>query len=296
MAQQSIFEKMQAIDRRWIFLFMGLAVIVPFAFDIAFTEVATPEVQAVYDAIENLPEGSPVLLPFDFDPPSEPELKPMAISFVRHLAMKKHKIYFMALWPMGQSEVRDVVNQVIKTEFPEMVYGEDYVMLGYKPGGQGVIQVLVSDFRALYTTDADNTPIDDIPMMKKLYKLGDAKLILNVSSGTPGLKEWVQFGADKTGVPIAGGMTAVQAPLLYPYYPAQLTGIMGGLKAAAEYESLIMLGYPEKYGDPDQFTGLKRMGPQTFAHLVIILFIIIGNIAFFATRGKTGPRLKSLGS
>jgi len=296
MAQQSIFEKMQAIDRRWIFLFMAIAIIVPFAFDIAFSEVATPEVQAVYDVIEGLPEGSPVLVPFDFDPPSEPELKPMAISFVRHLAMKKHKIYFMALWPMGQSEVRDVVRDVIKTEFPEMKYGEDYVMLGFKPGSQGVIQVIVSDFRALYTTDANGTPIDEIPMMKDISNLKDMKLILNVSAGSPGLKEWVQFGADQVKIPIAGGMTAVQAPLVYPYYPAQLTGLMGGLKAAAEYESLIMAGYPEKYGDRKMFTGLKRMGPQTFAHLVIILFIIIGNIAFFATRGKSGPRLKSLGS
>jgi hypothetical protein len=72
-------------------------------------------------------------------------------------------------------------------------------------------------------------------------------------------------------------------------------GIMGGLKAAAEYESLIMNAYPEEYGDRDQFIAMKRMGPQTFAHIVIILFIIIGNIAYFgATRGRARSRLKAL--
>ena len=292
--QASTWQRLQDIDRRWIFLLMAISVVLPFAFDLTFKEVATPEVRNVYDLIEGLPSGSKVIVPFDFDPPSEPELFPMAVSFTRHLALKGHKIYYIALWPMGQSEVRDVVAKIIKPEFPDMVYGKDYVMLGFKPGNQGVINVVASDIRALYTTDAEGTPIDKIPMMANVKNLKDMKLILNVSAGYPGLKEWIQFGSDPTGVPIAGGMTAVQAPLVYPYYPRQLKGLMGGLKAAAEYESLLMKGYPEQYGDPKHHTGIKRMGPQTFAHLVIILFIIIGNAAYFATRKGTGSRLKSV--
>ena len=196
---------------------------------------------------------------------------------------------------MGQSEVVDVVNQVLKPEFPEYEYGKDYLMLGFKPGNQGVVQVIVSGFRGLYTTDALGAPIDSFPMMADVRNLKDMDIILNISAGYPGTKEWIQFGADPTGVPISAGMTAVQAPLIYPYYPRQLSGILGGLKAAAEYESLLMKNYPDRYRDPAEFKGMKRMGPQTFAHLIIILFIIIGNIAYFATRGAgPGPRVKSL--
>lgn len=295
--KQNFFDKLQALDRRWIFASMALSIIVPFAFNITFDEVATPEVIATYDVIENLPEGSNVLLPFDFDPPSEPELKPMAVSFVRHLALRKHKLYFMALWPMGQQEVEDVVNEVLVKEFPDYVYGEDYVMLGFKPGNQGVIQVVASEFRHLYTTDSAGRPVDDIPMMQNVVNLKDMEVIVTVSAGYPGLKEWIQFGADRTGVPIIGGSTAVQAPLLYPYYPQQMKGLLGGLKAAAEYESLLMKNFPDKYGERSMHKGIKRMGPQTFAHLLIILFIIIGNVAYFLGRTKrTGPRLKSLES
>ena len=50
-----------------------------------------------------------------------------------------------------------------------------------------------------------------------------------VGSGFPGVKEWIQFGGDPADVPTAGGVTAVEAPLLYPYYPEQLIGLMGGL-------------------------------------------------------------------
>ena len=288
-------EHLQTIDRRWIFLFMVVAVILPFAFSLTFDEAATPEVRATYELINDLPKGSKVLVSFDFDPPSEPELQPMADSFVRHLCHQKQKIYFMALWPMGQAETMDTVSRVINQEFPNYTYGQDYVMLGFKPGGQGVIQVVVSEIRALYTTDALGTPIDDIPMMQNVRKLNDIDLILNISAGFPGLKEWIQFGADRSGVEIAGGLTAVSAPLLYPYYPKQLSGIIGGLKAAAEYESLLIEGYPELYtSDTKTFAAIRRMGPQTLAHLVIILFIVIGNISYFTGRRSDGSRLKSL--
>lgn len=288
-------EHLQTIDRRWIFLLMVVAVILPFAFSLTFDETATPEVRATYELINDLPKGSKVLVSFDFDPPSEPELQPMADSFVRHLCNQKQKIYFMALWPMGQAETMDTVSRVINQEFPNYTYGQDYVMLGFKPGGQGVIQVVVSEIRALYTTDALGTPIDDIPMMQNVRKLNDIDLILNISAGFPGLKEWIQFGADRSGVKIAGGLTAVSAPLLYPYYPKQLSGIIGGLKAAAEYESLLIEGYPELYtSDAKTFAAIRRMGPQTLAHLVIILFIVIGNISYFTSRRSDGSRLKSL--
>ncbi len=291
----SMMERLQAIDRRWIFLFIMLAVVIPLAFDLTIDEVATPEVQAIYDRIEALPPGSNVLLPFDYGPESEPELQPMADSYVRHLGRRKQKLFFMCLWPTGQAQTLKTVSQVLEQEFSDYSYGRDYVMLGFRPGGQGVIQVVVTDFRTLYQSDVEGTPIDEIPMMQNVKGLKDMDLILNISGGFPGLKEWIQFGGDRTGVPVAGGVTAVQAPLLYPYYPRQLSGIMGGLKAAAEYESLLIQGYAEAYGkDTERFAAIRRMGPQTLAHLVIILFLVVGNIAYFASRGSSRERLKSL--
>ncbi len=226
----TMFERLQAIDRRWIFLFIMLSVVIPLAFDLRLDEVATPEVQAIYQLIEELPPGSNVLMPFDFGPESEPELQPMADSYVRHLCQRKQKIYFMALWPMGQAQTLQTVNQVLQPEFPDYRYGQDYVMLGYKPGNQGVIQVVVTDFRTLYQSDAEGAPIDNIPMMRNVKGIKDMDLILNVSAGFPGLKEWIQFGADRTGVPIAGGVTAVQAPATLPLLPRTTQRNHGGLE------------------------------------------------------------------
>jgi len=279
-----LYEKIRDIDRRVVFLFIALSVIIPLLYAVRFPEFPTPMVKSVFDAVENLPEGSRVLISFDYDPASEPELEPMALAWMRHCALKKHKIFIMALWPLGQNMAEGVINRTIKKDFPDYEYGVDYINLGYKSGGPGVINVILTDFENMYPVEVvQSRPLHEFPIFKDVKNLKSMDLIINVSAGTPGLKEWIQFGSDPAKVPIIGGATAVQAPLLYPYYPKQLIGLLGGLKAAAEYEKLLGDKYPQ-YSDIRKNKGRIRMGAQAIAHMVIMAFIIIGNITFFIDR------------
>src|SRR5262245_4394463 len=118
------------LDRRWIFLAMFLSVLIPLILQQTFPEFPTKLVQDSFDAIENMPSGSKVLVAFDYDPASEGELSPMSTAFVRHLCEKRHKIYFIALWPVGSQLIQQIVDREIKTRYPNMKYGEDYVNLG----------------------------------------------------------------------------------------------------------------------------------------------------------------------
>ena len=125
-------------------------------------------------------------------------------------------------------------------------------------------------------------------MMAPISTVRDFSLIVAVGSGFPGVKEWVQFAGDPTGTPVGGGVTAVEAPLLYPYYPQQLVGLMGGLQGAAEYERLLTESY-SRFEGPAQ-TALVRMFPQTVAHLVIIAFVVLGNVSYFSQRRRERKR------
>ena len=64
------------------------------------------------------------------------------------------------------------------------------------------------------------------------------------------------------------------------YYPflqsGQVFGILGGLKGASEYERLT-----KREGE-----ATEGMSIQTVAHLVVIAFILIGNIGFFMSKKK----------
>ena len=278
-------DKLAQLDRRWVFLAMFLAVAIPILLQKTFPEKATPIVRKVFDKVENLPAGSKILLAFDYDPASAGELDPMATAWVRHCCEKRHKMYFMALWPLGPRMVEERINHVIKADYPELEYGKDYVNLGFKSGLEGVIQVITTDLKKLYTADVAGTSLDDIPMTQDLKSIQEMDLILNVSAGTPGTKEWVQYASTPYGIPTAGGCTGVQATLLYPYYPNQLMGLLGAIKGAAEYEAALAEKYP-RYAAPEFNEGLRRMSPQLVAHLLMVGLIMLGNVIYFAQRRR----------
>ena len=280
----SLIEKLGAMDRRIIFLLIALAVIIPLVVHYTTTLHPSVIVQQLFDKIENLPPGSKVLLSFDYGPSTVPENQPMATAFARHLFERGHRVYLMALWATGPRQAALLREEVIEVEFPDKVYGEDWIRLGYKAGNQGLINALLSDFKAMYTTDVEGTDIDAFPMMRDIKTLRDFDLILGLGSGFPGTKEWVQFAGDPGNIAVGGGTTAVMAPLLYPYWPRQMVGFLGGLQGAAEYESALVAAYP-KYEQSSRVASTS-MGPQVTAHLVIVAFIIVGNITFLVERRR----------
>lgn len=283
-----MFERLRDLDRRWLFLAMALAVGVPILCQVQFPEKPTAQAQDVFDAIEGLEEGDKVLLAFDYDPASAGELQPMATAFVRHCCEKKLKMYFLALWPVGPQMIDETIAAVIRADFPDLEYGVDYVNLGFKSGGEGVIKVIVADLRQFYTTDAQGTGIDQIPMCRGVGSIRDMDLLIEISAGYPGTKEWVQYAATPYELRLVSGCTGVQAPLLYPYIPDQLPGLLGAIKGAAEYEQLVVNAYGGD--DPKYLEGRRRMGPQLVAHLLMIGLIVLGNVVFFVQRSREGRR------
>jgi len=272
------------VERRIIFLFIGLSVSVPLLFNITFSEKATPIVMDVFNKIENLPEGSKILLSYDYGPSMAPEVEPMSNAFLRHALVKGHKVYIMCLWATGQSLAAIAIDSIVIKEFPEKVYGEDYINVGFKAGGTGVLNVIITDFRKMYLTDVDGLDLDSVSIFDGIRSLRDMDMLISIGGGFPGVKEWILFAGAPGNIPTAGGCAAVSAPLLYPYYPKQLLGLLGGIKGAAEYESQLKKVYSRFEHTPTP--GIKMMGPQTLAHLIVMAFIVIGNTLFFIGRRR----------
>lgn len=282
--------KGKEVDRRIIFLFIFVAVAAPVLIKVTFKFKATPIVQAIYDRIEALPEGSTVLLSYDFDPAMAPEVQPMADALSRHCLAKGHKIIYMCLFATGQGQLEQTFVNVIRPDFADKVDGIDYVNIGYKAGNEGVLNVIVTDFKKMFPTDVNSVPYDSIEIFNNIKSCKDIDLVVSFGGGKPGVKEWVLFVGDQANIPIGAGVAAVVAPQLYPYYPNQLIGLLGGVKGAAEYENTLRDNYPEfkKMSTP----ATVMMGPQTLAHMVIMAFIIIGNTLYFLTRRKEKDKLR----
>lgn len=129
-------------------------------------------------------------------------------------------------------------------------------------------------------------------MMQGIENIQQMKLIIEVSSGYPGTREWVQYGVTPfpDRIRLVAGTTGVQATTLYPYLPRQLAGLLGAIKGAAEYEKLVIDKYGGPHPDPKYLDALRRMGPQLVAHLLIILLIVVANILFFLDKRQEARR------
>ncbi|NGZ11747.1 MAG: hypothetical protein CV088_20655 [Nitrospira sp. LK70] len=266
-------ERMLQIDRRIIFLVIGLCTLLPLLYPVGLPIKITSEVRGVYDYIELLPEHSVFLLSIDFDPASKPELYPQAIAILRHAFRKKLRVITMTLWVSGTGMADQLVTQVAKEM--EKEYGKDYVFLGWSPGGQAVIINMGQDLYSAFPSDYGGKPTKDLPVLDSVRNLKDVTYMVSLGAGKPGVEEWYVFGKDKYKFEMGGGCTGVMAPGLYPLLRSgQINGLIGGLRGAAEYESLI--GQKGK--------AVAGMDAQSATHFAIIVLVIMCNAFYFSLR------------
>lgn len=268
------------IGRRTVFVFVAVSLTLPFFMSISLPIRVTPEVTTLVDALSALPPGSKVLASYDYDPPSAPELQPMSDAFIRFAFKHDLKLIIMGLWPQGPQQAQQSIDAALtdpEIEAMNLQYGKDYVILGYQSGNEFVIQRMGTAFKGMFPRDIRNTPYDEIPLLKGVQNFSNIDFVMNFSAGKPGTVEWVQIAVDRFGVPVGAGNTAVQAPQVYPYLKAgQLTGLLGGMSGGAEFESAT-----HEKGKATTF-----MLSQSFAHVVVIAFILIGNVNLLLTRKK----------
>ena len=263
------------IDRRFIFLAVFIGVTGPLLVGFYLPVKPTPNVRSIYEKIESLDpaKGHTVFISFDFGPSTITELEPMCTALLRHCFRRGLRVVGVTLIAEGVGIAQKLLDDTAR-EFGK-VYGRDYVFLGFRAGGQVVILSMGLDLQDTFRTDVQGNDIKSLAITRNLTSLRDMDYVIDIAAGTPGVDEWIQYGQERYRFPLGAGCTAVMAPDFFPYLQAnQLNGMMGGLAGAAEYETLI--------GRQDK--AVAGMRPQSFAHVVVIIFILFGNAAYFHQR------------
>lgn len=271
--------KLQAIDRRIIYTLIFASVMIPVIWPLRLPNAVTPETQSFFNAVDSLPAGSRVMLPVDVWPSTLAETEPMVVAALRHCFKKDLRVIGLSNVAMGGPSVAERVLKRVGDEFGK-TYGIDYVNLGYKANYQAVLLGMGSKISDIFPTDHRGTRLDSLPLMREVPNYDSVRFILIVSDNAM-VDYWVSLVNARFGTPMAAGVTAVMAPKQLSFVQAgQLRGLLGGMKGAAEYESLI------GYGD----NATRGMDSQSIIHLLIIAFIVLGNVGYFATRGRHEPR------
>ena len=308
----NFFEKIQALDRRWIYLIVAIAIIVPLVIPYNSVTNTTAPSENIYKMIDSYQgrDDRAVLLCFSHNASTMPELFPMEVAILRHCFLRDVKVFTLCFIPDAAPLVAYAINKVKENIDKEVVSGEDYLNIGYKPGALflPIVLGMGQNISEAVETDSEGRSLASLPIMKNIRNYDELNLIVETSGSAMG-QSWITYARSKFGANVAAGITAVMAADAYPYIQSgQLVGILTGLKGAAEYEKMVDvfaandIGFSKKkldntrvdITDPKinkQFRKARiGMNAQSVAHLMIIVFIILGNIGYFIERRKTGKK------
>jgi len=268
----SLADRVLRLDRRIIFILVGLGTALPLLVPVNLPITVTPRVETAYQTIDALPAGSTVMFSLDYEPDVAAELLPMTVAVMRHAFRRNLHVVALTLYPAGPGLVEPAIR--VAAEAEHKVRNRDYAFLGYKSGFQTVMIGMGESIRSQFPVDFYGTPLDSIPVMRAVRNYGEIALLVNLTASSAA-DYWIQFAVGRYRKPMVLGATAVMATDYYPYLSSrQLLGLIGGMKGAAEYEKRMDI-----FGD-----ARRGMDAQSLVHVIVTVLVILGNVALFASR------------
>ena len=269
------YKRLMGIDRRILYVIMVIGISFPMFSPIGLPVPEDVIAQAAYDYIAALPAGSNVLYSYDLSASGMTELKPASDVFVDLSFQKGHNVFLMALWAEGNNFSSLWADPI--AEKHGAVYGENYINLGFVVSFSAFMEQSRTDlYQALNGgIDKMGDKLSDFPMMKDVTKAADFDAVFSFNTGDPGPTAWIQQWNATEGVAILSSCTSVSTPTMVNYYQSGLLkGNVGGLAGAAWSEFI--------HGTKGSATG--GMDSQSLGHVIIIIFLILGNVGYFASR------------
>lgn len=317
----TFYNRLQNLDRRIVYIVVALAIAIPLIYSFDAKTYTTEPVENLYQFIDSYSgrEDRAVLLSINHDASTMPELFPMEVAILRHCFERNIKVFTLCFTPVADPLI-DLAISTAKEEFPDIESGTDYCNIGYIPAALYLPTILGmgDDIGEALTIDKEGRKISTLPIMKdkagkvalKNYK--ELNLIIEFSGAAAG-GGWITYARSMFGANVAAGVTAVMGADAYPMLQTgQLTGLLAGLKAASEYEKLVDTF--AQYEDKDHPNGRKfskeiiensvknntfkiseqknykfktariGMNAQSVAHIMMIVFILLGNVGYYMQR------------
>ncbi len=254
------------IDKRIIYLLLLIAIAIPLLLKVQLPVNVGPETEKVFKAIDDIPAGQVIMISFDMEASSLPEVQPVAEAIIRHAFQNDLNVVGLALFSEGTAIGYNLLSTV--AEMYDKNYGEDYVYLGFRPQYVSAILSMGEGIKKAFPLDYLNDDWTSYESFSQIRNYDDISIVVSIADGSLPTY-WVEYAGSRYSQRIVTGLTAVMATSYYPYTASgQLEGMVGGLKGAAEYEKL--LGYTGG--------GQRGMLAQSSGHLLIIVLVIFANI------------------
>ncbi len=284
------------IDPRLIYLFVAVALAMPLISDVKLPPArmfAAEDMFSEIDRMEPQP-GKIVFIAADWGPGTSAENEPQTRLVIEHLMRKRIPFALISLYQLAKPMLQELPRSVAKALSEERpgetwIYGKDWVNLGYQVAGAQTLQSLSksANIQDVLRTDANLVPLSEIPVMREVKSIKDVQLLVHITGLVGVFNTWLQFfQSEGYRPPMLHGCTSITIPEAYIYYDSrQIVGFFEGIAGAAWYDTLLTNKYPARHE-----VAFRVNTGVAFAQLVILGFIVLGNIAALVGRFRGGPR------
>ncbi len=246
------------IDRRIVFIFVFLALLIPMIVPYAMPCKPTRDVIDMYNAIQQAADNDrPVFLSFEFDPTGAAEQEPMARAVVRHLFARGGKAVVMC---KSGGQMGEALHLRVLTECAQeygATYGVDYVYLPYLPGSTNLVINMGQSLLSTWSKDYYLTDLSDIPLIRdyNLSRLADFEYVMIICASLTTVDDWLTYGQAPYNLNMGFGVLGNTAPDCANFVNSgQIKGLLGGLIGPAQYEQMLLdngLGLSRRFSPAD---------------------------------------------
>lgn len=231
-----------------------------------------PEVRDFQQRLLTLPENSPFLIGFDYEPGFSGELDSASSAVLRQLFARRVYPVLIASTPTGVIQAERVISQVESSLSDDLDPVIDYVNLGYIPGGPISLGSMALSLRSTVPYDMFGYPVWDNPALSNIDSVADFSGVLIITGSADTGRDWIeQVSPVLDDTPMLMVVSEQVAPIIKPYYlsrPDQVQGLLIGLYGAASFENISGLN--------DIAT--SRWNVFSFGVLALTVIILIGGL------------------
>lgn len=258
------------------------------------TPPSVPAADALFSQIDGLSADDTVLVGYEWDARRSSELRPLESAVLDHLIQHRVKLVLVSTDPQGSLLLYDLRDRLEQAGYQPR--GEDYILLGYKPGAELALRTIAQSFPSTLRSDFQGNDASssilatDANRQLRLRSIADFSMVLVLTDDASDVQGWMEQVHPSAGrtdgsyVPFGFLMPAETAPIVQPYLSQANVTHLDGRQGALAYQQLRGdSGLPAAQVAAE--AGQQRLG--TLAYLLLLLVGAIGvGVYSAATRGR----------
>jgi hypothetical protein len=285
---------------RVLYLLLALALLVGSALPglasgLRANTINAPGAAALHETIGTFDADDVVLLAYEWDAQRSSELRPLEAAVTDHLISNKVKLLLVSTDPSGtliSYDLREPMRAAgYNNENGVNFGGRDYVLLGYRPGGELALRSIAQDLRAVLRSDFQGRDATDTVLATnedgspRINTINDLAMIIVMADQPQDVQAWMeQIHSKSQGVPIAFLLPSETQPQVQPYLKQNNVFHISGEQGALAYRAR----NTGTLNDPTAVA--NQSGQLSLAIVVFLVLLAVGAVIGSVQQARTKRR------